>query len=86
MNQQNQPNADPLMYASALNNLMIERNPIQTIVGDLHHMFKVITNLGKTRKMAQMRIEQLEQQLTTVQQQMATVHPQIGGQRFNKLR
>jgi len=80
------PNSDALLYASALNNLMTERNPIQTIVGDLQHMVKVLTSLGKTRKIASQRIEQLEKQLATVEQQIASVNPQIYGQRLNKLR
>lgn len=80
------PNTDAILYASAVNNLMIERNPFQAIVGDLQHMVKVLANLGKTRKIAAQRIEQLERQLATVEQQIASVNPQAGGQRLNKLR
>lgn len=91
MNQPGRPfntnsNADALLYASAMNNLMAERNPIQTIVGDLQHMVKVLTNLGQTKKMAAARIEQLEKQVASIEQQIASVNPQVYGQRFNKLR
>jgi uncharacterized coiled-coil protein SlyX len=46
----------------------------------------VIANLGKTRKMAAMRIEQLETQLARIEQQIAEVNPQLDGRRLNKLR
>ena len=91
MNQEEKPfkgnrNPDALLYASAMSNLMNERNPFQAIVGDLQHMVKVLTNLGKTRKMAALRIQQLEKQLASIEGQMASVNPQTGGQRLNKLR
>ncbi|HEY9746940.1 MAG TPA: hypothetical protein V6C99_12065 [Oculatellaceae cyanobacterium] len=79
-------NTDPILYASALTNLMNERNPIQTVVGDIQRMVNVIANLGKTRKMAAMRIEQLETQLARIEQQIAEVNPQLDGRRLNKLR
>lgn len=79
-------NTDPILYASVLTNLMNERNPIQTVVGDIQRMVNVIANLGKTRKMAAMRIEQLETQLARIEQQIAEVNPQLDGRRLNKLR
>jgi uncharacterized protein involved in exopolysaccharide biosynthesis len=79
-------NADAILYASALDNLIAERNPIQAIVGDIQHMVKVLTNLGQTRKIAAARIEQLEKQVESIEQQIASVNPQVYGQRFNKLR
>ena len=85
LNPANQP-ADPLMVASSLNSLMTDRNPLQVLVGEMLHMVKVITNLGKNRKLAQTRIEQLQAQMEKVERNMATVNPKTSGNRLDKLR
>lgn len=78
--------SDAMLYASALNNLMTERNPFQVIVGDLQHMVQVLAGLGKTRKIAMQRIQQLEKQVASVEQQIADGSSQPYGHRLNKLR
>lgn len=80
------PGQDPFMYASILNAFITDRNPIQVLVGDVAHMFKVVTNLGKNRKLAQIRIEQLQQQVSKVENNMASVNPKTTGNRLDKLR
>jgi hypothetical protein len=77
---------DPFMYASILNAFMTDRNPIQVLVGDVGHMIKVVTNLGKTRKMAQTKIEKLQQQVAKVENSMASANPKTMGTRLDKLR
>jgi hypothetical protein len=76
-----EPETDPFIYASMLN-----RNPLLSIWGDISRMVQVMTNLGKTRKLAQLRIEHLQHQIEKVEQDMATVNPQHVGTRLNKLR
>ena len=80
------PHQDPFMVASILNAFMTDRNPIQVMVGDIGHMINVVANLGKTRKLAQMRIDQLQQQVDKVEHNIATINPQTVGTRLNKLR
>jgi len=77
---------DPFMYATILNAFMTDRNPMQVLAGDIGHMIKVVANLGKTRKMAQMKIEQLQQQMAKVEDNIASVNPSTVGNRLNKLR
>jgi hypothetical protein len=83
---QTEHHPDPFMTASILNSFMTDRNPIQVLVGDIGHMIKVVTNLKKTRQLAQMRIDQLQQQVEKVEHNIATVNPQTVGTRLNKLR
>lgn len=84
-NPQNQE-TDPYIYANILNGLMQERNPLQSIWGDIHRMTQFMINLGKTRKMAQQRLEILNQQIAKVEQDMSSVNPPTAGTRLNKLR
>lgn len=77
---------DPYMYAAALNSFMVERNPIQVLVGDVARMIGVVANLGKTRKVAQQRIDQLQAQVQKVEQDIAHVNPKTVGNRLDKLR
>ena len=79
-------NPDPFIYATLLNAFITDRNPLQILVGDIAHMVKVITNLGKNRKLAQMRIDQLQQQIDKVEGDIATVNPKNTGNRLDKLR
>jgi hypothetical protein len=74
------------MVASVVSAFVMDRNPIQVLVGDIAHMIRVVTNLGKNRKLAQQRIDQLRQQVEKVEHNMASVNPQIVGTRLNKLR
>lgn len=83
---QSQPDTDPYMYAAALNSFMVERNPIQVLVGDVAHMLNVVMNLGKTRKMAQQRIDQIQAQVRKVEHDIAYVNPKMVGNRLDKLR
>ncbi len=80
------PQTDPFMVASALNSLLGEKNPVQVVVGDLVRMVQVVANLGKTRKLAQQRIEQLQAQVEKVEGNIAHVNPQSMGTRLDKLR
>ena len=82
----NQNSQDPFMVASILNSFMTDRNPIQVLVGDIGHMFKVVANLGKNRKMAQLRIEQLQDQIAKVEGSMKSYTPKSTGSRLDKLR
>ena len=77
---------DPYLYAASLNSFMVERNPIQILVGDVTHMIKVVANLGKTRKLAQQRIDQLQAQVEKVERNIAHVNPQSIGTRLDKMR
>lgn len=77
---------DPFMVASILNAFITDRNPIQVLVGDVAHMLNVVANLGKNRKLAQMRIEQLQQQVNKVESNIASVNPKEAGTRLDKLR
>jgi len=79
-------NPDPFIYATLLNAFITDRNPLQILVGDIAHMVKVITNLGKNRKLAQMRIDQLQQQIDKVEGDIATVNPKSTGNRLDKMR
>lgn len=83
---QNNHNQDPFMVASILNSFMTDRNPIQVLVGDIGHMLKVVANLGRNRKMAQLRIEQLQDQITRVEGSMKAYTPKSTGSRLDKLR
>jgi hypothetical protein len=83
---QTKQHQDPFIYASILNAFITDRNPIQILVGDFTHMFKVITNLGKNRHLAQMRIEQLQDQVSKVEGSIASVNPKKMGNRLDKLR
>lgn len=74
------------MTASILNSFITDRNPIQVLVGDISHMISVLANLKKNRQLAQLRIDQLQQQVEKVEHSMATVNPQTVGTRLNKLR
>lgn len=74
------------MYASILSAFMTDRNPVQILVGDIAHMVKVITNLGKNRKLAQQRIDQLQQQVDKVEGDIASVNPKNAGNRLDKMR
>lgn len=87
-NNRQQPNqeTDPYMYAAALNSFMVERNPIQILVGDVARMIGVVMNLGKTRKMAQQRIDQLQAQVHKVERDITHVNPKTVGNRLDKLR
>jgi len=84
-NPQNQE-TDPYIYANILNGLIQERNPLQSIWGDIHRMTQFMINLGKTRKMAQQRLEILNQQIAKVEEDMNSVNPTSVGNRLNKLR
>jgi len=84
-NPQNQE-TDPYIYANILNGLIQERNPLQSIWGDIHRMTQFMINLGKTRKMAQQRLEILNQQIAKVEEDMKSVNPTSVGNRLNKLR
>jgi hypothetical protein len=77
---------DPFIYANMMNGFMMDRNPLQTIWGDFSRMVLVMANLGKTRKLAQLRLEHLQQQLAKVEEDIASVNPQHMGTRLNKLR
>lgn len=83
--QADQP-VDPFMMASAINSFVVERNPIKVLVGDIAHTIKVVANLGKTRKLAQRRIDQLQSQMEKVEQNIAHVHPKAIGNRLDKMR
>lgn len=77
---------DPFMVASIVNAFITDRNPIQVLVGDVAHMLNVVANLGKNRKLAQSRIEQLQQQVAKVEKNIASVNPKEAGNRLDKLR
>ena len=77
---------DPSLYASSLNGLMMDRNPLQSIWADLTRMVMAIATLGKTRKLAQLRLEQINQKITQIEVDIASVNPPQEGTRFNKLR
>ena len=77
---------DPSIYASSLSGLMMDRNPLQNIWTDLTRMVMTIVTLGKTRKLAQQRLEQLNQKIIQIEQDMTSVNPPQEGTRFNKLR
>lgn len=79
-------NSDPYMVAALISNLVTERNPIQAIVGDFSRMLGVLANLGKTRQVAQQRIEQLQAQVSRVEGQIEGVNPKTTGNRFDRLR
>lgn len=81
----NQP-TDPYLYAAAMNSFIVERNPIQVLVGDVARMIKVVANLGKTRKLAQQRIDQLQSQVEKVERNIEHVNPKSLGTRLDKLR
>ncbi len=85
-NPQAKPPQDPFMVASTLNSFITDRNPFQVLVGDIGHMFHVMANLSKNRKLAQERIEQLQQQVEKVEGNIAAINPQTNGTRLNKLR
>lgn len=82
----NEPETDPFIYANMLNGLMTDRNPLQTIWGDISRMVQVLASLGKTRKLAQLRLEHLQHQIAKVEHDMATVNPQHTGTRLDKMR
>ncbi len=65
---------------------MMDRNPLQNIWTDLTRMVMTIVTLGKTRKLAQQRLEQLNQKIIQIEQDMTSVNPPQEGTRFNKLR
>ena len=75
---------DAFTYASMLNRQ--ERNPIQLIVGDISRMWNVLGNLHKNRKIAQARINQLEDRVAKVEAEIASVNPSVDGMRLNKFR
>lgn len=77
---------DPYIYANILNGLIQERNPLQAMWGDIGRMTSFMINLGKTRKMAQDKLETLNQQIAKVEHDMSTVNPPQVGTRLNKLR
>ena len=81
-----QPPVDPYLYAASLNSFMTERNPIQILVGDMGRMIHTVANLGKNRKMAQQRIQQLQAQVDKVEGDIAQGNPKIVGTRLDKLR
>lgn len=78
--------ADPFLYAASLNSFMTERNPFQILVGDMLHLIKTLTNLGKNRRIAQQRIEHIQAQVEKVESNIAHVNPKILGNRLDKLR
>lgn len=78
--------ADSLVYANVLGSMLQERNPIEAIVGDISRMLKVIANLNSTRKLAQARINQLQNQVAKVESEIAAVNPHFTGTRFDRLR
>ncbi len=80
------PQNDSNMTASLLNGYLTDRNPFQALVGDVGHMINVIANLGKTRKVAQMRIEQLQQQASKVEFYIDAGNPKTAGTRIDRLR
>lgn len=77
---------DPYIYASILGSYVEDRNPLQIIVGDIQRMVNVVVNIGKTRKAAQMKIDQIQAQVTRMESHMAEVHPKTTGHRIDKLR
>lgn len=81
-----QPPVDPYLYAASLNSFMTERNPVQILVGDVGRMIKTIANLGKNRKVAQQRIQQLQAQVHKVESDIAQGNPKTVGNRLDKLR
>jgi len=86
-NDPNNPHpTDPYIYASILNGKMQEQNPLLAMWGDIARMTGFMLNLGKTRKMAQQRLEIMNQQIAKVEHDMASVNPPQVGQRLDKLR
>jgi hypothetical protein len=81
-----QDDTDPYIYASMLQSSLSEHNPVQSILGDIGRMAKFLANFGKSRKMTQARLEQMNQQMLKVQEDMASVNPSQVGIRLNKLR
>ncbi len=79
-----QNTADAYTYANMLSRM--NRNPIEVIVGDLSRMVNVIANLGKNRKLAQARIEQLQDRVNRVEAYIEMVNPKTTGNRLDKLR
>lgn len=77
---------DPLLYAASLNAFVTERNPIHILVGDMVRLIKTVVNLGQTRKIAQQRIHQLQNQVHKLERDMAQVSPKTVGNRLDKLR
>lgn len=81
-----QPPVDPYLYAASLNSFMTERNPVQILVGDMGRMIQTVVNLGKNRKIAQQRIQQLQAQVDKVESDIAQGNPKSVGTRLDKLR
>ncbi|HEY9687650.1 MAG TPA: hypothetical protein V6C52_11805 [Coleofasciculaceae cyanobacterium] len=80
------PSNDPFMYASILGGLFQDRNPIQTIVGDMGRMIHVLTHLNQNRQLAQMRIDQLQEQVQRVENAMTSATQKPAGSRFDRTR
>lgn len=83
-NQNQNQGGDPYTYANLLANM--NRNPIEVIVGDLTRMVNVLANLGRNRKLAQARIEQLQNRVAEVEAYIEYTHPKLNGQRLDKMR
>ncbi|WP_373531980.1 hypothetical protein [Vampirovibrio sp.] len=77
---------DPFLYAASLNSFITERNPFQVLTGDMLHLIKTVVNLGKNRKIAQQRIDQMQAQVEKVEGDIAYVNPKSMGNRLDKFR